>query len=205
MESKGDTANLDADLSLLLKVLEMSANALSYDGSQFFGQIYGRLQSLIQSNSPDVSKCSFMKKVYEECEKPRVPSFVPLSSTLLHNPHDLAALLAQESKSFQELGAGEVYFDQITRLKSGNEYVVSLSTSNEEVIVWDVNQAKPVRTLRGVPNPNDLKIIDNTRVVLLCGRELQIFNLDDGSFVSKMKGIMNQKMPYYSPGKYLDG
>ncbi|OXA64251.1 NACHT and WD repeat domain-containing protein 2 [Folsomia candida] len=199
MESKGDTANLDADLSLLLKVLEMSANALSYDGSQFFGQIYGRLQSLIQSNSPDVSKCSFMKKVYEECEKPRVPSFVPLSSTLLHNPHDLAALLAQESKSFQELGAGEVYFDQITRLKSGNEYVVSLSTSNEEVIVWDVNQAKPVRTLRGVPNPNDLKIIDNTRVVLLCGRELQIFNLDDGSFVSKMKGIMNQKMPYYSP------
>lgn len=111
--------------------------------------------------------------------------------------------------------------DQITRLKTGNQYVVSLSTANEEVIVWSVEKFKPVRTLRGVDNPNgmknetipnkkqyfmnsliwksfsDLKIIDNTRVVILCGRELQIFNLDDVCFVSKMKGVMNQKMPFF--------
>lgn len=196
LECKGDKTKLDEDLSLLLKVLEMSANALDYDGAQFFGQVYGRLQSLFQCSAPELEKCSFMKNLYEECEKPRLASFIPMFPTLLQSPSDLVTL--RESKtSFSDLANGEVYFDQITRLKTGNQYVVSLSTANEEVIVWNVHQPKPIRTLRGVPNPNELKIVDDTRVVILCGRELQIFNLDDGSFISKLKGMMNQKQPYY--------
>ena len=32
---------------------------------------------------------------------------------------------------------------------------------------------------------------------MLSGRELKIYNFDEGLFVMKLKQIMNQKMPYY--------
>ena len=32
---------------------------------------------------------------------------------------------------------------------------------------------------------------------VLSGRELKIYNFDEGLFVMKLKQIMNQKMPYY--------
>lgn len=39
--------------------------------------------------------------------------------------------------------------------------------------------------------------IDKHRCIVLCKRELRIYNLEDGTFVNKLKGVMNQKMPYY--------
>jgi hypothetical protein len=33
--------------------------------------------------------------------------------------------------------------------------------------------------------------------VVLCRRELRIYDLDSGEFVTRLKGVMNQKMPYY--------
>lgn len=56
---------------------------------------------------------------------------------------------------------------------------------------------KPVRILKGVPYPTNLIPIDQFRCVVLCRRELRIYNLDTGSFVTKLKGVMNQKMPYF--------
>jgi hypothetical protein len=159
----------------------MSANALAYDGKQFYGQVYGRLKN----SFADLVNKPFMKKLYEECEKPRLSSFIPSTPSLLYSPSDLW----EGRKPFFDLVGGEVYFDEINRLKSGNQHVVSLSTADEEVIVWDVQQVKPVRTLKGLSNPNNLKIIDDTRVVILCGRELKIYNLDDGSFISTLKGL----------------
>lgn len=58
-------------------------------------------------------------------------------------------------------------------------------------------RCKPVRTLKGVPHPTNLIPIDQFRCIVLCRRELRIYNLDTGSFVTKLKGVMNQKMPYF--------
>lgn len=33
--------------------------------------------------------------------------------------------------------------------------------------------------------------------MVLCRRELRIYDLDSGEFVTRLKGVMNQKMPYY--------
>ncbi|XP_076260372.1 NACHT and WD repeat domain-containing protein 2 isoform X2 [Rhynchophorus ferrugineus] len=57
--------------------------------------------------------------------------------------------------------------------------------------------SKPVRTLNGIPHPTNLIPIDEQKCIVLCRRELRIYDLDSGTFVTKLKGVMNQKMPYY--------
>lgn len=54
-----------------------------------------------------------------------------------------------------------------------------------------------IRTLKSVPHPANLIPIDRHRCVVLCGRELHVYDLDQGRFVTRLKGVMNQKMPYY--------
>lgn len=213
-EAQGDASKLDGDVSLLLKLLELSASALQYDGRQFHGQMHGRLLSVFNSESAEVSKtwsskAPLIKSLFTKLDKPSIPSFLPLSPAIVHSPLDLdesdcvvKSLASRSSSSSTETYLwesleGSVNFDEITRFRVGNQFAISLSTAKEEVVVWDVYAQKPVRTLRGVFNPNCLKVIDATRVVILCGRELQLFNLDDGSFVCKLKGVMNQKMPFF--------
>lgn len=174
LEVNGDKVKLNEDLSLLLTTLELSASALSYDGQQLLGQVYGRLLPLFKNESLEISsswanKCSFMKSLFDQCKTPQIPSFMPISSSLVHGPSDTDESSAHKL-SFSELGNGDVYFDEITRLKSGNQFAVSLSTTTEELVVWNVYEEKPVRTLRGVFNPVNMKIIDDTRIVILCGR-----------------------------------
>lgn len=40
-------------------------------------------------------------------------------------------------------------------------------------------------------------MIDDYRCLVLCGRELRIYNFDEGLFVMKLREVMNQKMPYF--------
>lgn len=51
--------------------------------------------------------------------------------------------------------------------------------------------------LNGIPHPTNLIPIDEFKCIVLCRRELRIYNLNTGSFVTKLKGVMNQKMPFY--------
>lgn len=39
--------------------------------------------------------------------------------------------------------------------------------------------------------------IDQFTCTVLCKRELRIYDLNNGCFVAKLKGVMNQQMPYY--------
>lgn len=39
--------------------------------------------------------------------------------------------------------------------------------------------------------------MDEFKCIVLCRRELRIYDLNTGSFLNKLKGVMNQKMPYY--------
>lgn len=51
--------------------------------------------------------------------------------------------------------------------------------------------------MNGINQPKDLRMIDQYRAVVLCNRDLRIYNLDEGSLVIKLKGVMNQKMPFF--------
>ncbi|KAF5283296.1 hypothetical protein FQR65_LT13975 [Abscondita terminalis] len=85
----------------------------------------------------------------------------------------------------------------ILRLPGTEQFVVSVSTSLEEICVWDIIKCNKVRTMKGVTHPINLIPIDQTKCIVLCKRELKIYDLDSGCFINKLKGVMNQKMPYY--------
>lgn len=59
------------------------------------------------------------------------------------------------------------------------------------------SSCQPIRILRGVPHPTNMIPIDQFKCIVLCRRELRIYDLNTGSFLNKLKGVMNQKMPYY--------
>ena len=40
-------------------------------------------------------------------------------------------------------------------------------------------------------------MIDDHRCLILCGRELRIYNLEEGKFLMKLREVMNQKMPFF--------
>lgn len=77
-------------------------------------------------------------------------------------------------------------------------YVIALSTESDEVVVWSIYEGRPVRRLTGVPRPRHLHMLSGgMRAVVLCNRELMLLDLDGAALLTKLKGVMNQKMPFY--------
>lgn len=73
-----------------------------------------------------------------------------------------------------------------------------------------------VRTLQGLPQPQDFCLINEYETAVLCNREIKVVDLDQGKFKVRiqavsgnlraktsllqvtLKGVMNQKMPYFA-------
>ncbi|XP_050443594.1 uncharacterized protein LOC126847425 [Adelges cooleyi] len=102
--------------------------------------------------------------------------------------------------------SSKITFDVVKRLAEDSTYVITVSTKQQELGVWDVHTCKRVRTLRGIPHPSAIKMIDNHRCIVLCERKLAVIDLATGKVLSKLKGVMNQNMPYFdlhSPTKLV--
>ena len=48
-----------------------------------------------------------------------------------------------------------------------------------------------------VPLPRDVQIINMFRAVILCDRQLHIYDLDKGKLFSRLKGVLNLRMPFF--------
>lgn len=85
--------------------------------------------------------------------------------------------------------------------ENDDNHIVAASSEGNEVSVWSINDGsasiKRVRTLKNIIQPRDVKMVDRYRALVLCNRELILYNLDQGTLVVKLKGVMNQKMPFY--------
>lgn len=185
----------EKDLLFLKKCLEESSCALAYDGRQFYSQLYGHLSAIYGSRgrkthdlkkkpssaetnweSPEGYK--YVKELYEVCCDPPVLSLLPLQllvsgSSEAEGEKNVMDKLSVSAAAVGSGGAVEVEdleqlcrFDMITRLVDNPDFVVTVSTEREEISVWDVHDAIPVRTLTGVTHPINLKTIDDTRYML---------------------------------------
>ncbi|OTF73612.1 hypothetical protein BLA29_006374 [Euroglyphus maynei] len=76
-------------------------------------------------------------------------------------------------------------------------YLIALSTESDEIVVWNIYQQKSTRTLKSIPRPRAIRMVDQLRTVVLCNRELTLYDLNKAKLITKLKGVMNQKMPYY--------
>lgn len=60
-----------------------------------------------------------------------------------------------------------------------------------------LQRCEKVRTLRGIGQPASLCPVGEYGAAVLSGREIKVIDLNSGTFHVKLKGVMNQKMPYY--------
>ncbi|KAK6633137.1 hypothetical protein RUM43_012881 [Polyplax serrata] len=178
-------STLTNDLQILQKILQATHYALNYDGRQMYTQFYTELQSLKPESS-------FWHDFCQKCENPPTNSLMPIAGwppRVGDNPQQAPDNLEQKAAATVNL---------IVRLTDNPGFVVSISTEKEEISVWDLfSSCEKVRSVQGVPHPISLQLIDDLKAVVLCRRELRIYNLDDGLLVTKLKGVMNQKMAYF--------
>ncbi|XP_065205411.1 NACHT domain- and WD repeat-containing protein 1 [Planococcus citri] len=183
----------DVNLILIQMFLEEYAPALHYDGRQFYSQLLKFLndykRKFLSNTSP------FYNTIKTVIKKPPIYSLLSYSDCLEDpNPADNSEPLESIEKPKNIKG---YQFDVIKRIEFLPDFIVTVSTDMQEISVWDVTNCQLVRKLKNVPQPMALEMIDQFRCVVLCNRELRIYDLNTGELVSKLKGVMNQKMPYF--------
>ncbi|KAL0811733.1 hypothetical protein ABMA28_009172 [Loxostege sticticalis] len=181
---------LPEHIEILKEVFEASSYALDYDHRQF----YGVLNMTMEKRQRDGAtvKSEIVQEWMKVIKNPPVPTFFPINEDFYkicegRDKRDISTVEGFDSKTF----------DLIVRFDQREKFVATVSTEREEICVWDVTTCQMVRKLTGVTHPINLVPIDEHKCVVLCRRELRVYDLDQGKFLVALKGVMNQKMPYY--------
>ncbi|XP_058120682.1 uncharacterized protein LOC131292411 [Anopheles ziemanni] len=172
-------------VSLLKAFIEQHFKALNYDGHQLYSLLCTFLASELRRNG---SLPAIPKQWLDTIGQSTVPYLERLQ---------LGEGAETEDLPTTEGGQPAVGFDLIMNLNIEGYFVISLSTEREEICVWDVAKCRKVRTLTGVPQPSAICPVGDYGVAVLCRREIRIINLNEGKFKVTLKGVMNQKMPYF--------
>lgn len=176
-----------AHLVLLKELFETNFKALNYDGQQF----YSVLNDCVEASKPELAGNEILKQWRSFINSSSVGYLQKLE---LSEGDETAPETPKKKKSDAEKAI--TGFDLIMNLNTEG-FVISLSTEREEICVWDVAKCRKVRTLLGVPQPSAICPVGEHGVAVLCRREIRIVDLDEGKFKVTLKGVMNQKMPYF--------
>ncbi|XP_074036921.1 NACHT and WD repeat domain-containing protein 2 [Leptinotarsa decemlineata] len=172
---------------ILKDFIETHASVLNYDGRQFYSHLHEYLSDKISKNELSVeNNDSQISRMYSVAKNPPVLSLIPIKSVVVENREQLKKKNCEDNN-----------IDIVVRLPKTDQFIVTVSTAKNELCVWDIINCRPIRILQGVTNPINLIPIDEFKCIVLCRRELRTFDLNTGSFLTKLKGVMNQKMPFY--------
>lgn len=133
------------------------------------------------------------RQLYAQIARYRFPLATPLGQ-MLQGPPRVVSLIESEAEDDEDMIAE---INLVVRLPYNYSFIVTVSTSSEEICVWDISRCKRVRILKEVPQPSALQMVDDFKCVVLCKRELRTYDLNTGSLLTILKGVMNQKMPYF--------
>lgn len=113
---------------ILKDFIETHASVLNYDGRQFFSHLYKYLEDKVSRNELSVEhNDSNLSKMYSITKNPPVLSLMPLNSALM-----------EAHEEFSDNVFREKTFDLIVRLPKTNQFIVTVTTNNEELCVWDI-------------------------------------------------------------------
>ncbi|GAB0099340.1 uncharacterized protein DMENIID0001_151960 [Sergentomyia squamirostris] len=165
-------------LQIMEKFLRDHFTALNYDVQQF----YSLLKADLRTCSDSDSVVSAWKKALNE-----------------NDIICLEVVKEIELKTDSPTEAPDVSMrcDSIVNLGGEGYFVASIRTEKEEICIWDVERCCRVRTLRGIPQPSAICPVGDYGAAVLCRREIKVLDLDNGCFKVTLKGVMNQKMPYF--------
>ncbi|XP_022704756.1 uncharacterized protein LOC111269403 [Varroa jacobsoni] len=173
----------------LRSVLEHAAFALRYDAAQLFAQ----LTEHVWSAKDEGDKFDRLKSLLLHADRwrSRVGTFIPLDSISSLAFGDSPAKLGPEIDSRAKK------LSNLYVMKGDSIHLVSTSEDAAEICVWNAIQQKAVRRIYGLNQPRELRLIDNRRVLVLCNRELRVYDLDAGHLLVKLKGVMHQQMAFF--------
>uniref|UniRef100_A0A182QHQ1 Nephrocystin 3-like N-terminal domain-containing protein n=1 Tax=Anopheles farauti TaxID=69004 RepID=A0A182QHQ1_9DIPT len=179
-------------VALLQSFIETYFKALNYDGHQLYSLLRPVLVAERQRAGSPYASNAIVQQWLETIDSSTVPF---LERVLLEEKEEDTAGEPEEKPADGK--PSSVGFDLMMNLSIEGYFVISLSTEREEICVWDVAKCRKVRTLTGVPQPSAICPVGDYGVAVLCRREIRIIDLNEGKFKVTLKGVMNQKMPYF--------
>lgn len=216
---EGRKSSSNDDLQTLVSYIKQSIYPLRYDGHQIYSQIYCRAYDLIKSGKSTRSKK--INEILNVASNPLVTSLLPISEQSVNSfiktriglqSNDKNAAIAPSGAAVELLnytiGAGPPSSgpagqrvaqakQKVFTIKDDHRHVVVIYPEKGLLSVWDIYDEVAVRTISNLDHPRDLRMIDKQRAVILCNRELRVYDLDSGAMLAKLKGVMNQKMPFF--------
>ncbi|XP_078607755.1 NACHT domain- and WD repeat-containing protein 1-like [Branchiostoma floridae x Branchiostoma japonicum] len=202
-------ANPDnGDLCLLSALLQESAAALSYDGRQFCVHVVERLVDVMKSASKDrfPAMCNMFKSTSSSANRQFTTSKVflkqvaPPGSSSEKSRKRIPSERVEGGVGNSVEPEGDTDCDILTGLfavKEDPDHVISVSVETGEIRLWDVHMQTPVQVIPGVDQPRQVCCINARHIVVLCNRQLQVYDLEAGKLETTLKGIMNATMPYF--------
>ncbi|XP_061399057.1 uncharacterized protein LOC133334745 [Musca vetustissima] len=152
---------------------------LNYDGQQFFTLIKFYMKSRIREDA-SLKDDQIIRSWLETTHELEVPFLDIINKSV-----------------GEELDSGKTSYDALVNLPHQGFFIASISTDREEICVWDIRNCTRVRILRGISQPTAMCPFGAYNAAVLCRREIKVINLDEGKFKVTLKGVMNQKMPYF--------
>ncbi|XP_053690516.1 uncharacterized protein LOC128739141 [Sabethes cyaneus] len=176
-------------LVLLKQFCEIYFQALNYDGQQLFSLLRTFIEVKLESTEESaLAGIDTLKKWHD---------YIDTSTATYLQKLEFKEPKSGEGEEEPKVETAATGYDLITNLNIDGYFAISLSTEREEICVWDVASCSKVRTLLGVPQPTAICPVGEYGVAVLCRREIRIVDLDEGKFKVTLKGVMNQKMPYF--------
>ena len=192
------------ELQWLQLVVARNAAVLNVSGRQLHTRLY--LELLVQTRTQGADKlkrASFADalRILHSAIANSSVNFLVLEDNLGSSCVDSSSFflpqLPAEKRDPAAAAPPELCLDGFFSNDKTGKTVVSISKLAGEIVVWNTETRKPVRTLTQVEKPSDLVFLDDTRAVVLCNRELRAYDLHAGTLVCNIRGMLNIKMPYF--------
>ncbi|XP_046577912.1 uncharacterized protein LOC124285681 [Haliotis rubra] len=171
---------INPEVKLLYQAIALSAGALDICHSQISSQFLSRLSEIL-----DHSQHTNIGKLLHGIQAETDVRLEAMSTCLRHPNSQIPAPFSDDELCGLYWVPGHTNF------------IISLSCNSGEITVWDRKTHKFVRKLVGVHRPQDLKMVDSFQAVVLCNRELLIYDLDQGCLETKFRGVLNLKQPMF--------
>ncbi|CAO1400178.1 unnamed protein product [Diamesa hyperborea] len=187
------TPTLSGHLMFLKQFLQINFQPLNYDAQQLYSLLSTMIkhQSKIHTNIADTTIIQSWEKTIIEEKILRIEK-IDTGQDSEDEDEDEEQNEKDELNNINTNG-----HDFLINTNRDDNFVISLSTEREEICVWNVIKCSKVRTLKGVPQPSSICPVGEHGVAVLCKREIRVLDLNEGVFKVTLKGVMNQKMPFF--------
>lgn len=178
-------SNFEAALKWIRTVIAQSTMSLSVSGQQLYTCLHSHLEKEVNVKETNKNLHDLEEMFYSQITSH------PVACLFLHNSLSVSSGISVTQDSDVH-SLTELYL-----ATPDGHYVISLSQHAGEIKVWDTKRHFPVRTLHGIEKPRSLSFISQMQVLVLCNRELRLFDLDSCLQVCSVRGLLNLNMPLF--------